>query len=104
MKLSKALSLRIKELRERADLSQQELAVKADLSLSLVAKLEQGKKADPRVSTVLALTGALAVTPGELLDGVAEKVVEADPALADAAPPAKKKPKKKDGAKRKKKV
>jgi transcriptional regulator with XRE-family HTH domain len=96
--------LRLKELREQAGLSQQELAVKADLSLSLVAKLEQGKKADPRVSTVLALTGALGVKPGGLLDGVADLVAaEAEPALAAAAP-GKKKPKKKDGAKRKKKA
>jgi transcriptional regulator with XRE-family HTH domain len=99
------MSLRIKELRENAGLSQQELAVKADLSLSLVAKLEQGKKADPRVSTVLALTGALGVKPGGLLDGVADLVAaEAEPALADAAAPGKKKTKKKDGAKRKKKA
>src|SRR5215470_5366612 len=68
MKLAKALSQRIKRLRETAGLSQQEVAVRGDLSLSLVAKLEQGKKADPRASTLLALSQALDVRPGQLLD------------------------------------
>ena len=67
-KLARALSQRIKSLREAAALSQQEVAVKGDLSLSLVAKLEQGKKADPRASTLLALAFALGVRPGQLLD------------------------------------
>ena len=68
MKLSKAISLRLKSLREASGLSQQEVAMQADLSLSLVAKMEQGKKADPRASTLLALAGALKVRPGSLLD------------------------------------
>jgi transcriptional regulator with XRE-family HTH domain len=70
MKLAKVLSQRIKSLREATGLSQQEVAVRGELSLSLVAKLEQGKKADPRASTLLALAGALGVKPGELLDGL----------------------------------
>ncbi len=67
-KLAKAIAARLKSLREGASLSQQEVAMRADLSLSLVAKLEQGKKADPRASTLLALAGALGVAPGRLLD------------------------------------
>lgn len=68
MKLKKALSRRIKALREASGLSQQEVAARGELSLSLVAKLEQGKKADPRASTILALARALGVKPGQLLD------------------------------------
>lgn len=68
MKPGKLLSGRIKELREAAGLSQQELATRADLSVSQVAKLEQGAKADPRLSTLLALAGALGVKPGQILD------------------------------------
>lgn len=68
MKPGKILSTRIKELREQAGLSQQELANRADLSVSQVAKLEQGAKADPRASTLLALAFALDVKPGRLLD------------------------------------
>lgn len=67
-KLARALSQRIKSLREAAALSQQEVAARGDLSLSLVSKLEQGKKADPRASTLLALSEALGVRPGQLLD------------------------------------
>src|SRR5262245_31469870 len=70
MKLAKAISGRIKALREAAGLSQQEVAMRGELSLSLVAKLEQGKKADPRASTLLALAAALGVPPGMLLDGL----------------------------------
>src|SRR5262245_16884038 len=68
MKLAKALSQRIKALRHASGLSQQEVAMRGDLSLSLVAKLEQGKKADPRASTLLSLATALGVRPGELLN------------------------------------
>src|SRR5580658_3216279 len=70
MKLSKAISERIKTLREASGLSQQEVAVLADLSISLVAKLEQGKKADPRIRTVLALAPALEVKPGEFINNL----------------------------------
>ena len=55
MKPGKLISNRLKGLAQAAGLSQQDVAMRADLSLSLVAKLEQGKKADPRASTLLAL-------------------------------------------------
>src|SRR4051812_6348315 len=80
MKLAKALSQRIKALRERAGLSQQQMAERGELSLSLVAKLEQGKKADPRTSTLLALAGALGVTPGAVLDDLLPPRADPDPA------------------------
>jgi transcriptional regulator with XRE-family HTH domain len=112
MKLAKAIAYRIRTLREAAGLSQQEVAVKGDLSLSLVAKLEQGKKADPRASTLLALSGALGVRPGELLENLApppappapaeEAVTESGEPLPEAMP-AKKKGKGKKGKKAKSK-
>ena len=68
MKLSQALSERVRTLREAAGLSQQEIAIKADLSLSQISKLEQGKKADPRASTLIALALALGIKPGQLID------------------------------------
>lgn len=82
MKPGKILSKRVKELREAVGLSQQELANRAGLSVSQVAKLEQGSKADPRVSTLLVLAAALGVKPGGILDDL-------------PLPPAKKKEKKK---------
>jgi transcriptional regulator with XRE-family HTH domain len=72
MGLSKKIAYRLQTLREAAKLSQQEVAEKADLSLSLVAKMEQGRKADPRASTILALAGALGVRPGELIEDLTD--------------------------------
>src|SRR5262249_29061409 len=86
--LGRALSERLKALREAKGLSQQELATGAGLSMSLVAKLEQGKKADPRVSTVLALAATLEVGPGAMLDNLAPAAEAAgdESAPANGAP------------------
>jgi transcriptional regulator with XRE-family HTH domain len=100
--LGRALSERLKALREAKGLSQQELATGADLSMSLVAKLEQGKKADPRVSTVLALASTLGVGPGAMLDNL----VPAGEAAGEESGPAEEAPASSDdgaGAGRKKK-
>jgi transcriptional regulator with XRE-family HTH domain len=106
-KLARALSRRIKSLREGADLSQQEVAERGELSLSLVAKLEQGKKADPRASTLLALARALGVRPGVLLDDLfppgADADGEADPEeIAERVADERPRKKKKGGRKKKK--
>ena len=82
--LAQALSERLRALREAKGLSQQDLAMGAGVSMSLVAKLEQGKKADPRVSTVLALASTLGVGPGAMLDNLAP----ADGAAGDESSPA----------------
>lgn len=106
MKLAKAIAARIKELREAAGLSQQEVAMRADLSMSLVAKIEQGKKGDPRASTLLALSEALSVPPGRLLENLlppappktaatAESPEAAEVGIDDGDPAAQKPPKKK---------
>ena len=72
MGLSKNIAYRLQTLRAAAGLSQQEVADRADLSLSLVTKMEQGRKADPRASTILALSGALSVRPGQLIEDLTE--------------------------------
>jgi transcriptional regulator with XRE-family HTH domain len=71
MGLQKNIAYRLRTLREASKLSQQEVAERADLSLSLIAKMEQGRKADPRASTLLALAGALGVKPGQLIEDLA---------------------------------
>jgi transcriptional regulator with XRE-family HTH domain len=58
---------RVRRLRKRAKLTQQELAGKAGISLSNLAQIEQGQKVDPRVSTITALAEALGVDVNELL-------------------------------------
>jgi transcriptional regulator with XRE-family HTH domain len=68
MGIAKKLAYRIRTLREAAGLSQEEVAQKAELSLSLITKMEQGRKADPRASTLLALAGALGVRAGQLIE------------------------------------
>ncbi len=93
MKASKFFAQRLQSLREAAGLSQQELAVRADLSMSLVAKMEQGKKADPRLSTLLALAHALDRSPGALLDALAPPAEQ--PEQANEPDTEVKKPKKK---------
>jgi transcriptional regulator with XRE-family HTH domain len=60
------LARRLKELREARGLSQMALAVRAGLSLSMVALIEQGQREDPRVSTLRALADALGVSLDEL--------------------------------------
>jgi transcriptional regulator with XRE-family HTH domain len=61
------LAGRLREMRKIAGLSQQDLAVKAGLSMAVVSQIEQGKKMDPRMSTVTSLAEALGVDVGELV-------------------------------------
>jgi transcriptional regulator with XRE-family HTH domain len=62
----------VKLLREAAGMSQQALAVAAGVSISVVTQIEQGKKADPRLSTVAALAKALGVTIDAIVNQPAE--------------------------------
>jgi transcriptional regulator with XRE-family HTH domain len=95
--LSKNIAFRLRTLREAAGLSQQEVAERADLSLSLITKMEQARKADPRASTVIALAAALGVKPGQLIEDLIPP--------PDGMFPDKKKEKKgKKGKKKKKKA
>ncbi len=61
------LAARLRELREAAGVSQQELAFRAGLSIGVIARIEQGKKEDPKLSTVTALAEALGVGVGDLV-------------------------------------
>jgi transcriptional regulator with XRE-family HTH domain len=61
------LARRLKQLREAAGLSQQELAVAAGLSVSIVSQIEQGRREDPRVSTLAAVARVLSATIDDLL-------------------------------------
>jgi transcriptional regulator with XRE-family HTH domain len=63
------IGARVRQLRIEARLSQQALAVAAGLSMSVVAQLEQGVRADPKISTVAALARALGVSVDALLEG-----------------------------------
>ncbi|MEW2455355.1 helix-turn-helix domain-containing protein [Streptomyces albus] len=58
---------RLREIRKRRGMSQTELAAAADLSVSLVSKVEQGEKRDVRLETAHRLARALDVPTTRLL-------------------------------------
>ena len=58
--------------RQRADLSQEELAFLSSLHRTEIGQLERGIRI-PRIDTVIKLAGALQVPPGDLLKGMAWK-------------------------------
>jgi transcriptional regulator with XRE-family HTH domain len=60
------IGARLQALRRAAGLSQQALAMRAGISMSVVFQIEQGKKKDPRLSTVAALAEGLGIPIGEL--------------------------------------
>ena len=62
--------VQVRALRQAGGMSQQELATAAGLSMSLVAQIEQGKKQNPQLATVLVLAEALGVDLNALVAGV----------------------------------
>ncbi len=59
----------LRRVRRREGLSQEELAVRASLHRTEIGKLENTERV-PRIDTLVQLAGAMAVPPGELLDGI----------------------------------
>lgn len=66
---SAAVARTMKAVRLRRGWTQQELAFRSGLSVSLVGRIEQGGRLDLRLSTVDALADALGIHPAELLGG-----------------------------------
>lgn len=64
-----AFGRKLRAARKGARLPQEELAHRAALHRTEVSLLERGERV-PRIDTVIALTDALSVTPGSLLDGI----------------------------------
>lgn len=60
----------LRRVRRREGLSQEGLAVRASLHRTEIGRLEHGERAS-RIDTLIRLAGAMAVPPGELLDGIA---------------------------------
>ncbi len=56
--------------RERAELSQEELGIRASLHRTEISQLERGLRI-ARIDTLVKLAGALGVDPAALLDGIA---------------------------------
>lgn len=64
--------------RKRAGLSQEETSFLASIHRTEIGMLERGVRV-PQIDTVVKLAGALAVTPGELLDGISWQPVYRQP-------------------------
>ncbi len=93
---------RLRELREGAGLTQQELAGKANLTRDGVAQMETGRRS-PSWDTVLAICSALGVSCEEFRQAPADapKKGPGRPPkgkAADAEPPPQKQPRKRRGA------
>lgn len=59
---------RIRERREKLNMTQAELAKKADVTRQTISALESGKKVDMKVSTLKAIADALKCKPQYLFD------------------------------------
>jgi transcriptional regulator with XRE-family HTH domain len=59
------LADQLRSLRERAGLSQEQLAARAEVSVATVSKIETGAVREPGYFTVVAMLGVLEVAVGE---------------------------------------
>jgi transcriptional regulator with XRE-family HTH domain len=59
----------LRRLRRREGLSQEQLAERASLHRTEIGRLEHGERVC-RIDTLIRLAGAMAVPPGELLEGI----------------------------------
>lgn len=59
----------LKRCRETAEVSQEELAIRASLHRTQVGSLERGGHL-PRIDTLAKLAGALSISPCELMEGI----------------------------------
>jgi transcriptional regulator with XRE-family HTH domain len=57
----------LKAVREQAGLTQQDLATKAGVSVSVVFQTEQGQKKDMKLSTIVALADAVGMEASQLV-------------------------------------
>ncbi|KXP08813.1 helix-turn-helix domain-containing protein [Tsukamurella pseudospumae] len=72
-----ALGKRIRSRREQLGLSQEQVAERATMHVSNLARLERGRQG-PRVHLLLLLAEALETTPGVLLDGLPLPALEVE--------------------------
>jgi transcriptional regulator with XRE-family HTH domain len=67
--VAKRFGENLRRVRRREGLSQEQLAIRASLHRTEVGKLERAGRVC-RIDTLIRLAGALAVPPGELLEGI----------------------------------
>ena len=74
-----ALGSRVRQLRQRLDLSQTELAQRIDVDPSYISHIENGRTKQPAMPIIQALAKALAVPVDDLLAAMAGKPTEPPP-------------------------
>lgn len=72
MNVAQQFAANLRRHRKLADMSQEELAVRASMHLTAVGMIERGSRL-PRIDSVAKLAGALEVEPGELFEGIVWK-------------------------------
>lgn len=68
--LAERFAFNVRRLRVSADISQEELAFRADVHRTQVSLIEGGERL-PRLETLVKLAGALGVTTNDLVEGIA---------------------------------
>jgi transcriptional regulator with XRE-family HTH domain len=66
---SRAFGARMRELREREGVSQDNLARESGIHPTSIGRIERGGR-EPRLTTILKLADGLGVEPGELVNGL----------------------------------
>lgn len=69
MNVAQRFGANLRRCRKRADLSQEETALRASLHRTAVGQLERAERV-ARADTIAKLAGALEVDPGELFEGI----------------------------------
>jgi transcriptional regulator with XRE-family HTH domain len=69
MKPRDRFAINLRKARQKAKVSQEELGFRCDLHRTEISLLERGGR-EPRLGTIVKLSGALDVTPEELCTGV----------------------------------
>lgn len=69
--------MNLREMRERAGLTQDQVSAKSDLDQTTISQLESGKVRDPRYSTLQALAVVYGVTPDDIVQALGRTVAEA---------------------------
>jgi transcriptional regulator with XRE-family HTH domain len=67
--VAKRFAQNLARYREQADLTQEELAARAEVHRTQVGLLENGKRV-PKIDTLVRLAGALSISPCDLLNGI----------------------------------
>jgi transcriptional regulator with XRE-family HTH domain len=70
LEVARRFGANLRRARRRADLSQEQLGLRASLHRTEIGLLERGARM-PRVDTLVKLATALEIRPGELIEGIA---------------------------------